>query len=329
MGDLRYEIWADNPMEAEWFGALDDRLQAAKVEAIGPRGQNPKLVEDLVAYDRPDILLFEDGRPLLVLEKTREVPTGHNVGQRFARLVRAAEFGVPFIFFLPFDKRKQGIHSSVCNLNSRLLRAMEKVSQVHETPSLAINWPMNDVGELVGNGTEDEGVRRVVADLLSGYDAPGSYLHVKETQQTMKKEAAERERLYPSYKGAPPSVSFLNTKQFFSQYEVGADETRRLQNRDVSLVYRMDMSPEKCKRQDPYTGMQFIYDYMFLRTGPSPADREMNLVLHVPKVSMDTWLSNNPEDYDSKSCNWYLTADAIALEDGYLELKDWPLARRN
>ncbi|MFL6318179.1 MAG: hypothetical protein ACJ73C_15780, partial [Nitrososphaeraceae archaeon] len=55
-----------------------------------------------------DIILVEDEVPKLILEKTREVPTGHNVGQRFGRLVNAAEEGVMVIFFLPFIARKHG-----------------------------------------------------------------------------------------------------------------------------------------------------------------------------------------------------------------------------
>ena len=39
---------------------------------------------------------------LLVVKKTREVPTGHNVGQRMARLIRAVELGIPTIYFCPF-----------------------------------------------------------------------------------------------------------------------------------------------------------------------------------------------------------------------------------
>ena len=56
---------------------------------INPLIQN--IIQKLLKYDRPDIILVKEGVPKLVIEKTREVPTGHNVGQRFARLVNAVE----------------------------------------------------------------------------------------------------------------------------------------------------------------------------------------------------------------------------------------------
>jgi hypothetical protein len=80
----------------------------------------------------------------------------------------------------------------------------------------------------------------------------------------------------------------------------------------------MDMTPEKCRREDPYTGTQFIYDYGWLRNGPRPVDRETNLLIHVPKVTMKRWLEANPNDIQRKSSNWYLTADGIVLSDGII-----------
>jgi hypothetical protein len=91
---MQYEIWGDNENESLWFQGLDSRLVSAKVRNIGPRGTNSEIVDSLVVYDRPDIILLADEKPILVLEKTAEVPTGHNVGQRVARLVRAAELSL-------------------------------------------------------------------------------------------------------------------------------------------------------------------------------------------------------------------------------------------
>ena len=81
------------------------------------------------------------------------------------------------------------------------------------------------------------------------------------------------------------------------------------------------MKPDKCKRQDPYTGMQFVYDYQHCRTGKRPEEKSKNLVLHIPRVSIELWKNNNPNDDLRKSCLWYKTANLILLKDGIIHLR--------
>jgi len=78
-------IYADDLQEGDWFKALHPRLaNAVEEEITGAVGRNPKL-ERVLLYDRPDIVLADGTEtPVLVVERTIEVPRGHNVGQRFA-----------------------------------------------------------------------------------------------------------------------------------------------------------------------------------------------------------------------------------------------------
>jgi hypothetical protein len=324
-----YEIWSDNLLEAHWFMELDPSLSTAKIKNIGKRGSNPVAVEQLVVYDRPDIILLKDENPILVVEKTREVPTGHNVGQRVARLARAAEFSVPTLFFLPFDAMKHGKHSSICSLNVRLIRAMLRMTEIHEVPVLPVNWPMDSDGELIVDGSENNHISVLISALIGESESEKSSAMQKEVRW-LKSELLRREMAYQPYSQLPKSARFESTKDFFSglgfRSLVGVDG---LESRAQSLVYRIDMSPEKCRRQDPYTGMQFIYDYGWLRKGKKPSDRESNLILHVPRVDAATWLAANPEDYETKSCNWYLVADAIVLKDAVIPITEWPLSDSN
>jgi hypothetical protein len=322
----KYRIWSDNALEADWFETLDSRLMNSGIFIIQGRGSNPEVIEQLIAYDRPDIILLDPlGHPVLVLEKTREVPTGHNVGQRAARLIRAAEFGLPTFFFLPFDARKHGEHSSICSLNARLLRAMLRAGEIHNCPVLAVNWPCDEDGVLVIDGRENLELSNLISATLDVHAGQSSDLLTK-FQESMKVELEAREVKYPPYRSLPASAKIVKTRSFLDTNGFLDDtNAHALLLREESLVYKMEMTPEKCKRQDPYTGMQFIYDYGWLREGASPRDRSVNLILHVPFVDCETWLIQNPEDYDSKSSNWYLTADAIVLRDGVLFFDDWPV----
>lgn len=310
-----YTVYADNRVEAEWFIDLTPLLKDARREAIASRGANPPVIDDLVRYDRPDIILLRDGKAVLVLEKTREVPTGHNVGQRFARLVRAVEEAVPTVAFFPFDARKHGDYTSICNLNIRLLSAFKRMTNLHQVPVLAINWTADEHGELHDDGTENLRVAAVVHDLLTHGDhrvAP----EITRQLAMMDAEYAQRLKRYPAYSKAPPSVSMMES----SSVPLGGAKSQALGRgfnaRRETLVYSMGMTPQSCRREDPYTGTQFIYDYIWCRDGRDVAEKHTNLVLRFPNISRKIWYQNNPNDASRKSCNWYLTANALWFTDG-------------
>ena len=80
----------------------------------------------------------------------------------------------------------------------------------------------------------------------------------------------------------------------------------------------MGMSEEKCRREDPYTGMQFLYDYQHCRNGVKPENKLRNLIIDVPNVSIRRWKEANPNDPSRKSVLWYATANGILLKDGLI-----------
>lgn len=315
---MAYEIWGDNENESLWFMNLDARLSNATVRNIGRRGTNTALIDSLVIYDRPDIILLSDSKPVLVLEKTAEVPTGHNVGQRVARLVRAAEHKIPVLYFLPFDARKHGTHTSVCSINTRLIRAMVRMSDIHDVPVLPVEWPsIKETGELLTDGTQDSILERLVTSLLDAFPSKWNEI-IRGHERWVEEELRIRNSKHPPYNDLPNSARIHETRSFLASLNFPTQQYSSLLIRNSSLIYRMDMSPDACRREDPYTGTQFIYDYGWLREGPKPKNRNTNLLLHIPKVSMARWLEANPNDKQRKSSNWYLTADGIVLKDGII-----------
>ena len=111
---MKIQIYCDAFQVVEWFNKLSNSFRNAELLEIESRGRNPPLIEQLIEYDRPDIILVIDGKVKLALEKTEEVPTGHNVGQRFARIVKSAELQIPFIYFCPFVAMKHGKYANKC-----------------------------------------------------------------------------------------------------------------------------------------------------------------------------------------------------------------------
>ena len=316
-----FDIYYDSLTEADWFSNLNKAFDfdINHYVKIAARGKNPPVIEQITAYDKPDIILLGDNKPLLVLEKTQEVPTGHNVGQRFARLVRAIEMGVPTIYFFPFDARKHGKYSNICNLNIRLLKAAEIMLEIHRTPLLCINWPTDSHGELVVDGTENDTIRNVLGSYVeSGFDkdCEGIRKHISH----MKEEYSARLKIEPSYSELPPSVKCYGTSSFISKFSCSGLPSSFI-NRERTFVYTMEMKPDKCKRQDPYTGTAFLYDYLRCRKGDKVGDKSNNLVLYFPLITKATWNRNNPNDSGKKSCNWYLTANMLLFRDGFILIR--------
>lgn len=315
----KFTIYCDSLTEGMWFKNLSsyfDSLTPDDFEIIGKRGTNPPVIEQLISYDRPDIILLHNNIPVLVIEKTSEVPTGHNVGQRFARLVKGIEEGILTIFFFPFDAMKHGEYAGVCNLNIRLIKASQKMESIHGTPLLAVNWIVDEDYELITDGSEDTRMKEILDDFIkSGFN--NDCKEVKEQLNNMKEEYNRRLTINPSYGEFPNSVQKISTEQFLNSIGVQAANTAPIEfkNRPYTYIYKIGMNPKSCKRQDPYTGTQFIYDYIACRTGIHVSNKENNLVLSFPKLSSDIWFKNNPNNPNTKSCNWYLTANALLFND--------------
>lgn len=320
-----FSVYSDNILEADWFVSLVPELNNATVEVLGRRGSHPDAINELLVYDRPDIILCRKEAPVLTVEKTREVPTGHNVGQRVARLVRSLELGIPAIKFFPFDARKHGRFTSVCSLNARLLAAFERMTHIHQVPMLACNWPADSTGELVIDGSENVRIRELVLSFVTN-GCTRWWPEAVRQLDFMRDEYATRVAAYANYAHPPKSVAIepsASVQQRFPEFKhLAPDEQQSLLAREETVVYTIGMTPEKSRREDPYTGTQFIYDYAWCRSGTTPEEKRRNLVLRFPQITHETWIANNPDDASRKSSNWYLTANALLFSDGAIFLRE-------
>jgi hypothetical protein len=319
---MQFLILYDDRQEGEWFRSLSSELSGATLRPIGATASNSRSVMRLLRYDRPDIIFLVDGEPRLVIEKTSEVPTGHNVGQRFARIANAVEERIMFVCFFPFKAMKHGTYANVCYVNARLFRAFERMEELHEVPVLAVDWPCDSHYELIRDGSEDADMKALVNDFFEHGFQYGGLPAVDMVKRKMKAEYDERLEATPSYAEPPPTVKISRTTDYIASLKTKFDGNLRIPQdvlqREETLVYRFDMTPENCRREDPYTGTQFIYDYIWCRNGPSPRDKYRNLVLTAPLVPKKRWLEANPNDPARKSSLYYATANFLVLKDGVL-----------
>jgi hypothetical protein len=284
---MTWTIYFDDIQEGIWFGSLHPRLADAELAPItGAADENPKLAE-VLQYDRPDIILAHEDEPVLVLERTVEVPSGHNVGQRFARLAAAAEARRPLVYFGPYVARKHGGETEGPRwMNLRLFHALSVVSRVHSTAITTINWPVDASYEIVQDPSKDDRVRAYLVAFFEAYDAVGlaglneallaSNVHAKQLAE--QKAFAQTVKNPGQYDDPPPSVRFLAGSDAASEFgfpELGA-------HREI-VVYAVGM---RNIRSDPYTGMAMLYRYLYVVAEP---EKDRRLILHFPHVDDAMW----------------------------------------
>ena len=175
-----------------------------------------------MSYDRPDIVLCDEGVPILVVERTVEVPSGHNVFQRFARLVAAAEHNTPVIYLGPYAAYKHGGETQGPRyMNLRLFYALEKLIDICSTPITIINWPVDSNYEIIREPIKDKRIKKYLDVFMTHYKVHGmreiaDHIINSEFEKEQKKERQyfiDTEIKRPEQYTAPPnSVRITSTK---------------------------------------------------------------------------------------------------------------------
>lgn len=310
-----YKIYIDAKPEGRWFQSLSGELSDAELIKI-TSDETPGFVEELTGYDVPDIILEKDSEPVLVLEKTRHVPTGKNPLQRVARMVKAAENGIPGVFFVPYAAKKHGKYAGKCNANLRLIESLREIGEFHGVEMVIPPWPTDEDYEPIDDGSENELISRFVDQFLKN----GCSADVPAAAEIQRHTEKETERIldeHGKYSEPPRSVEIKQTQDYLLELDGKAENAGENLERDETVVATFDMSPQSCGRVDPYGGAQFVYDYLYCRD-TERREKTRNLVLRIPRVSRETWLEKNPYDETRKSSLWYKCADAIELEDDLL-----------
>ncbi len=315
-----FTILYDEPQEAAWFRRLNTSLANAREVAITDAKSWPSM-QKVLSYDRPDIVLLDRGMPILVVEETVEVPSGHNVGQRFARVAAAAEAGVPFLYFCPYVAKKHGgITAGPRYMNARLFQALDVVERVTGTPVTTINWPVDKHFEVRRDQAKDADVREYLSTFLALYgnqpnlDQLNEGILLSDIHHRMITErnnfVRDSIRNSEQYNSPPPSVEILTLPEFNQRH---GQVDRKLQSANELVTYKIGMNNI---RSDPYTGTAIMYRYLYVLEKPSRV-----LVLWFPSMTEAMWrkaaASNNRKDVRL----FRIAADAILFADN-LVLRD-------
>jgi hypothetical protein len=316
MGDSEWTIYYDDLQEGTWFQHLDERMSSAELRPLGDALADPGTA-DVLQYDRPDVLLTHRGTPVLVIERTIEVPSGHNVGQRFARLAAAAEQRVPLVYFGPFKARKHGgATAGPRYMNLRLFYALDKIEQLNDAAVSTINWPVDDDCELLRTPAKDDQMREYLAALIdivlverdqrhivSRIRETDIYRRLRDDRLAFEQTGVSRPE---QYSGPPNSVRLLSGQEAAAEF--GEPALARLTE---IAAYRIGMT---YIRSDPYTGMSMLYRYLYVL----PHIDTRALILQLPAISRGAWDAAIHSGHLRKDVKLYrLVADAIQFSDGF------------
>jgi hypothetical protein len=309
-----WTIYADELHEGDWFRELHPRLAGATEEEIsGATSRNPRL-ERVLLYDRPDIVLADPrDQPVLVVERTIEVPSGHNVGQRFARLAAAAEARVPVVYFGPYAARKHGGKTAGPRfMNLRLFAALDRVATVNRSAVTCINWPVDSNFEIVRLPTKDDRMRAYLDLFFRAYDdrAHTDVIQSIRTSDFEAEQLAERRsfsstlRRASGYDGPPTSVLICPGHE-----AARAVRAPLLKGYHDAVIYTVGM---RKIRSDPYTGMAMLYRYLYVLG----AEVKRALVLRFPHITPDMWRSAARSDRRKDIRLFRIAADGILFSGG-------------
>lgn len=310
-------IYWDDIQEGLWFQSLHPRLKDAELEPIeGAVGRNPKL-EAALRYDRPDIILADKGVPILVVERTVEVPSGHNVGQRYARLAAAAQARVPVVIIVPYMARKHGGETEGPRyMNLRLFMAFDKMAEVEGSAVLSINWPVDADCEVIQTPAKDARTIAFLNLFFELYDklgVPGLNKPLMESK--FEAEQIEERKAFikgkvkraAGYDGPPETVRIVKTRDLAAPLDKLSIGGKQLPE---TVVYSIGMT---YIRSDPYTGSAMMYEYLYAN---GPHARTRHVVLEFPHIEFAEWAKKARRNGGTKELKLFkFVADAIVFKD--------------
>lgn len=313
-----FRIYYDSLQEGLWFQGLHPKFAQAQMFPItGSIETNSKLTK-VLAYDRPDIILCDGLNPILVIERTVEVPTGHNVGQRFGRIVAAAEAQVPVVYFGPYMARKHGgATAGPRYMNLRLFSAFDALARINNAAVTSINWPVDNRCELLRNADKDKRMKEYVSLFLNAYSTEGLPNISKQIMGSTfhQEQLKEREQFIldhvrspQGYDGPPPSVQLLSRKDFCSQTKVKEADVSHFEE---IVLYMIGMN---YIRSDPYTGTGMLYLYLYVLGEPK---KKRGLILHFPGITVHMWEQVSALNRRKDIRLYRLIANGIIFKDGF------------
>jgi len=293
-----FEIWCDNITEGKWLKELVSSLADSPVTVLKQNlDKSPPYIQHLLRYDRPDNIVAYRKKPILIIEKTVDTPSGHRAGQRFARFVNAAEEGVASVYFVPKTRWKEG-DGGPRNIDARAVEALLKMMKIHEGVFLIVFWSVDNNYEVIRDSWAFDDLKSCVSVIIDSIrrGVPNSQIASLQVIQNLKQKMEEyvkNQPIHSSRRFKPIStdrlISYIKSKGYRHVPEIGF-----LLEKKNSLLYTAGTKATPI-RSDPYAGYLTCLDYYYCRTGPSISERTMNICIEWPYAPYSIWTKKSDE----------------------------------
>lgn len=284
----------------------------------------PDHIRKILYLDCADIIVEKDNNPILCIEETKEAGTGHNVTQRFSRIMAALENKVPVIYIQPEGVIVKRSKYGWDNLNPFLLSVMDRASNLYNMPALFYYFP-SDIEQYRANPADaphrdkkgivydEESIRYAgcpdsknistinmlavideIINLVEKYGIADYKSHLMGNRKIQEQRAFMNSEFVLKSNGRNPKAMSPATKtitvptnyllNYLSQHENANYSIGELLRQREETVI---YQADSTFRGDPYAGNLSAIDCFMCRTGTTFEDRDCNLVLAFGEIIVD------------------------------------------
>ncbi len=230
---------------------------------------------------------------------------------------------IPLIYFGPYAAYKHGGKTQGPRyMNLRLFYALIKLAELEKTVITILNWPVDKSYEIIQNpDIRDLRIQEYLRTFLdplikrkTNIAAEIKNSHFEKLQEQERQEFIKSQVVDPDQYALPPDSVIIDELN-----KIGVLKKSRPKNLTTKEIvfYNVGM---KYIRSDPYTGMAFLYSYLYCG---GLKNRIRNLVLYFPNISIAMWKRVANQNRPRKDIKIYkLTGDGILFSDGYVAAPD-------
>jgi hypothetical protein len=306
-----YDAKAEVHPETSWT-SLSKYCRSAPLKSLNSCTFTKVLA--LNSLDRHDVIIADDNEPILTIEQTNTVPSGHNLPQRFAKLIRSAEMGVPSIFYFQEFSRHSYSDKTLRFLNPRVLLAQFRMEILFDTTCLAAIWPTDprtssyrtdsmahaELAKLVDAIIKAHQTGQALKDVALVQKCRNNMIRMINHYGAQYTRSNEWQEFFPSgYLWArdytarpidpPDSCRLVDTKPYLEKMW-GKIEGRMRRNRKTefllsrpkSVVFAATTTKSGTGPEHPYPGHLAMLDILYARRGPTIGERFFNLICELP-----------------------------------------------
>ncbi len=308
-----FRIWYSTRTLANWLvvnSSLRDEehefRELCESDASKPKGFHkvPTHLKSILYLDAPDIIVEYNNNPVFSLELSSEAGTGHNVFQRFSRIVAAVENNVPAFYIYPeavYVQRET--RDGWDALNPLIFDALEKLIRIHNVPAFLYYYPSD-----YRTGANQHPLTKGLHYDADYHGCPTSddpemhtlFRHIDQTISAAKRGAPLRDlintrdfqerrdhmqgelhnKIGDVAEWSPlTALVTIDTDILLRHFRTYSGRRHDfgilLPSRRRSVLYKVNAK----FRGDPYPGALAAIDYLKCRNGTSFEDRDFNLVM--------------------------------------------------